>query len=73
MDALLSLLTGLGGFAWLGNLGVYVAAATTVVTAANAITMLTPTEVDNKVVNAILKVLNWLSLNIFANKNADAK
>ena len=46
-------------------------AITALVTAANAITALTPTTSDDKFVNAILKFLNTLSLNVGKNKNAD--
>ena len=49
----------------------YVIAITGVVTAASVVTALTPTKKDNKVVNAILKALNWLALNVLKNKNAD--
>lgn len=54
-------------------LPVWVTALTTVVTAATAITALTPTKSDDKVVNAILKVLNFLAGNFGKNKNADDK
>ena len=52
-------------------LPVWLVAFTTLVTAANAITALTPTTSDDKVINAILKFLNTLSLNVGKNKNAD--
>lgn len=51
----------------------WLVAITSVVTAANAITVLTPTRTDDKIINAILRVLNILSLNIGKNKNADDK
>jgi len=51
----------------------WVAAVTAVVTAASAITALTPTKTDDKILNGILKVLNFLSLNVLKNKNADAE
>ena len=47
-------------------------AITALIAGANGITMLTPTQTDNKVLNIVLKVLNWASLNILKNKNADA-
>ncbi len=50
----------------------WVAAVTAVVTACSAITALTPTKADDKILNGILKVLNFLSLNVLKNKNADA-
>ncbi len=46
---------------------------TAILTAATAVTALTPTKVDNTVVNLLLKVLNLLAGNIFKNKNADAE
>lgn len=51
----------------------WVAAVTAVVTAASAITALTPTKTDDKILNGVLKVLNFLSLNVLKNKNADAE
>lgn len=62
MDALFSF------FDWLPE---WVVAITTVVTAASAITALTPTKVDDQILASILKVLNFLALNIGKNKNAD--
>ena len=50
---------------------VWLTASTVLVTAANGITMLTPTKVDNRAVAVILRVLNVLSMNIGRNKNAD--
>lgn len=41
----------------------WVVAITAVVTAASAITALTPTKADDKILNAILKVLNFLAIN----------
>ena len=38
---------------------------------ATAITALTPSNVDNSALNAIIKILNILSGNILKNKNAD--
>lgn len=54
-------------------LPVWINAITALVVAANGITILTPTKTDNKIVDAILKVLNIVSLNIGKNKNADDK
>lgn len=50
----------------------YAPAITGVVTAANAVTALTPTKVDNKILDIILKVLNFASMNFLKNKNKDA-
>lgn len=57
---------------------VWLTAMAGVVTAANAITALTPTKIDDRavaglgsIVNALLRVLNVLSGNVLKNKNAD--
>lgn len=44
-----------------------------VVTAATAITAITPTTVDNKIVDLVLKGLNFIAGNFLKNKNADAE
>lgn len=44
-----------------------------VVTAATAITILTPTKTDDKIINGILAVLNALAGNFGKNKNADGE
>lgn len=56
----------------------YTAAVGSVVVAAKAVTVLTPTRVDDKiangagqVINLLLKLLNFLALNIGKDKNAD--
>ena len=49
----------------------WITAVTTVVTAATAITMLTPTKTDDRIIGAILRVLNILAGNVGMNKNAD--
>lgn len=51
----------------------WLVAITTVVTACTAITSLTKTKSDDKVVNAVLRVLNVLAGNVFKNKNSDDK
>lgn len=51
----------------------WIAAFTAVVTAATAITMLTPTKTDDKWINRILRVLNVLAGNVGMNRNADDK
>ena len=48
-----------------------IAAVTGIVTACTAITALTPTKSDDKIINFVLKILNLLSGNIGKNKNAD--
>lgn len=47
-------------------------AITAVISAAKAITVLTPTKTDDRILNAVLAVLNFLALNVFKDKNADA-
>ena len=49
----------------------WIAAVTGIVTACTAITALTPTKSDDKIINFVLKILNLLSGNIGKNKNAD--
>lgn len=51
----------------------WVNALTGVLTAATAITALTPTRTDNKIVDALLKALNIIAGNVLKNKNADDK
>lgn len=55
------------------NFPAWLVAATALVTSLSAFTALTPTQSDDKVINSILKLLNILSLNVGANKNADDK
>ena len=54
------------------ELAAWVAALTTLVAGATAVTALTPTRSDNRVVDFILLVLNFVAGNILNNKNADA-
>lgn len=56
---------------WLDSFPVWLAALTTLVTAATAITAVTPTQVDDKVANLVLRVLNLLAGNVGKNKNQD--
>ena len=49
----------------------WIEAVTAVVTAATAITALTPTKTDNEILNGVLKFLNFLAGNVLKNKNAD--
>lgn len=51
---------------------VWLTALTGVVTAATAITALTPSKSDDKVLNTILKILNVLAGNVGKNANKDA-
>ena len=56
---------------YINQVPAWVTAITGVVTAATAITILTPTKTDDKIINSILKVLNFLAGNFGKNKNAD--
>jgi len=49
----------------------WITAITGTVTAATAITALTKSKSDNKILDAILKILNVLAGNVGKNKNAD--
>ncbi len=55
------------------GLPVWVTVLTSVFIALNGVTALTPSSADNRFVNAVLKVLNFLSGNVLLNKNADDK
>jgi len=50
----------------------YAAPITAVITAATAITAITPTKTDDRIINIILKVLNFAAGNFLKNKNKDA-
>ncbi len=54
-----------------GGASVWFSAVTAVLTASTAFTMLTPSSVDNKIVNGLLKVVNFLAGNVLRNRNAD--
>ena len=53
------------------SLPAWILAITTLVTAATAITALTPTKSDDKFLAAVLRVLNVLAGNVGKNRNAD--
>jgi len=46
-------------------------AITALVTAATAVTALTPSTADDKVLNTVLRVLNFVAGNVGKNRNAD--
>tara|TARA_R100000306_G_C4307244_1_gene108297 strand:+ start:266 stop:451 length:186 start_codon:yes stop_codon:yes gene_type:complete len=54
---------------WFGDLPNWIAAATAVCTSATAITMLTKSTSDDKILNKVLWVLNILAGNIAKNTN----
>ena len=56
-----------------GALPAWVEALTAIVTAATALTALTPTKTDNKIIDSALGVLNFLAGNVLKNKNADSE
>jgi|TARA_R110000824_G_scaffold234063_1_gene422535 hypothetical protein len=58
-------------FAIFDQIPAWIVAATTLVTGATAITALTPSKSDDKIVNMILKFLNAIAGNIGKNTNAD--
>ena len=49
----------------------WIAAVTGIVTACTAVTALTPTQSDDKIINFVLQILNLLSGNIGKNRNKD--
>ena len=51
---------------------VWVKALTVLVTGATAVTALTTSKADNKIVDVLLKILNMLAGNVIKNKNADS-
>lgn len=57
---------------WIDQLPAWINAITGVVTAATAVTILTPTKSDDKILNTILSILNMLAGNVGKNKNADS-
>lgn len=64
MEDILLFITGADFKAWF-------AAVSAVIASASAITMLTPTKKDDKVYDFLMVILNFLSLNVLKNKNAD--
>lgn len=57
---------------YIDQLPAWVNGTTGIVTAATAITALTPTKSDDKIINTLLGVLNIVAGNFGKNKNADA-
>ena len=57
--------------AFFESLPLWLAILTTMVTAATAVTMVTPSKSDDRIINALLRVLNIMSGNVMRNKNED--
>lgn len=57
---------------FLSNAINYIAPVTAVVFAATGITAITPTKSDDKIINYILMVLNFIAGNFLKNRNKDA-
>jgi len=51
----------------------WVAAVTGVITAATAVTALTPSKSDDKIIGFVLKILNFCAGNVLKNVNKDDK
>ena len=58
-------------FEFMNQVPNWIFALTTLCVAANAITALTPTKADDKIVGGILQCLNVISLNVGKNRNLD--
>ena len=57
---------------WFGDIPAWLTAVTTLVTAATAITALTPPRKDDMVIGNVLRVLNKVAGNVGNKKNLDA-
>ena len=55
------------------NIPLWIHAITATVAAATAITALTPSKTDDRIINQVLDVLNLLAGNFGKNKNADSE
>ena len=66
-------LTELLAFVQGGEFAAWIDALTKFVAGATAITIITPTKVDNVIVDTVLKVLNVAAGNFGFNKNSDDK
>lgn len=56
---------------FLDNIPMIIQIGTLVVTTATAITMVTPTKVDDKIVARLMRILNILAGNVGKNRNKD--
>ena len=63
----------MSAWTWLttGDLGAWVAVITFVIAVANAATVAFPSTANNPFLNLVLRVLNFLAVNVLKNKNAD--
>lgn len=61
-----------GLMGWVTGWPVYIHAIFGIVSAATALTALTPSKADDKIVNMALTVLNVLAGNVMKNRNKDA-
>lgn len=59
-------------FGWVDDWPAWITAITALVSGATALTALTPTTTDDKVLNMVLKILNFIAGNVLKNRNADA-
>ena len=57
---------------WFGDIPAWITALRSVVTAASAISALTPSKVDDRIIGKVLWFLNIVAGNIIKNKNKDA-
>ena len=58
---------------WFGDIPAWITAVTTVVTSATAITALTPSKIDDRIIGKVIWFLNIIAGNIMKNKNKDAE
>ena len=57
---------------WADQLPAWLVAVTALISGSTAVTALTPTTSDDKIINTVLKVLNFLAGNIGKNTNSDS-
>jgi|TARA_R100001086_G_scaffold244804_1_gene174991 uncharacterized membrane protein YqaE (UPF0057 family) len=61
-----------GLLGWISGWPAYIHAIFGIVSAATALTAITPSKADDKIVNTMLTVLNMLAGNVMKNRNKDA-
>ena len=57
---------------WIANMPEWISAITLIITACTAVTAITPSKADDKIINTMLSVLNFAAGNFGKNKNADS-